>query len=78
MITFLLIALLVVMVPAFAALYQAVHRAADGYEDELQFHAGVGPEGIARVAAATPAPAWVAGARGAKRAGLAPTGRAQA
>jgi len=66
---FLFIALIVVLVPAFAALVHAVHGAADGYEDELQFHAGVCPQGaaVAAPAGARSTQNWVEGPRAQSR-----------
>jgi hypothetical protein len=81
MIHFLLIAVLVVLVPAAAALIHAVRHAADGYEDEFQFHAGVCPApSAAQAAPAGPRPAanWVEGPRSRRRPQLEPSNPAKA
>jgi len=67
MTTLLFIALIVVLVLAITALVQAVHRAADGYEDELQFHAGVCPQAAAVPAGARSLQNRVEGPRAQRR-----------
>jgi hypothetical protein len=81
MIHFLLIAVLVVLVPATAALIHAVRHAADGYEDEFQFHPGVRPAPLAAdsaLAGSSLVPNWVEGPRSRRRPQLAPTDAAKA
>jgi hypothetical protein len=81
MIHFLLIAVLVVLVPAAAALIHAVRHAADGYEDEFQFHPGVRPSPLAADAAPAGSrlvPNWVEGPRSRRRPQLAPSDAAKA
>jgi hypothetical protein len=65
MTTFLFLSLIVVLVPSVAALLHAVHQAREGYEDEIQFHAGVCPRSVLVTASASARSSqnWVEGPR---------------